>query len=112
MIKQVFYEDGTGITISDIAVRFKSVTFELTEDMQGVIKGQEVIDQLEEDINAVVRAIDKIGYAWAAGIIETDEAVDELNNLFNQLKTDTETILDEIYNNIVNAISGLWNSFN
>lgn len=106
MIKQVFYEDGTGITISDIAVRFKSVTFELTEDMQGVIKGQEVIDQLEEDINAVVRAIDKIGYAWAAEIIETDKAVGELNNLFNHLKTNTKTILDEIYNNIVNAISG------
>ena len=77
-----------------------------TEDMQAVITNQRAIDDLRTSVSDTNSEIGKIGRAWELGITDTETAVPQLKTLFDQLNTDSGKIMDEIYNNIVNAISG------
>ncbi len=97
MVKQTFYQSGDGITISDVLVRFEKITLDITEDMDTVIKGGEVIRKLEDDVRGIVKSIEKSSL-WGT--------IEELQSLFNNLQLKTKKILDEIYNNIIESIGG------
>jgi len=106
MTKNAFYKGGMGIVISDVVIEFKKVNLSITEDMESVIKNQQAIKKLKDYASEIVKSIEKIGTSWNQGITDTDTAINELTGLFEELKTGTKTILDEVYNNIVEAISG------
>lgn len=106
MVKETFFESGNGITITDIAIRFENVAFEMTEGMDEIIAGHENIKVLQENVSNATESIDKMITAWGNGAISTEEATTQMKELITSLNTESKTILDEIYNNIVNALSG------
>lgn len=106
MVKETFFESGNGITITDIAIRFENVALEMTEGMDEIIAGHENIKVLQENVSNATESIDKMITAWGNGAISTEEATTQMKELITSLNTESKTILDEIYNNIVNALSG------
>ena len=97
--------DGT-ISISDVVVRFDNLMVEITGGMDSVIMASQNIQSLKDNVSGANNEIFKIASAWANGVISTEKAVPQLIEIIGGLKTDTKKILDEIYNNIVEAIGG------
>ena len=106
LVKEAFYDGGNGIAISDVVIEFKNITTSISENAEIILQGQERIEGLRSSVNDTNKSISELTESWRKGVIGTDEAVKEITELIEQLKQDTEGILDEIYNNIVEAIGG------
>jgi len=106
LVKEAFYDGGNGIAISDVTIEFKNITASISENAEIILQGQERIEGLRNSVNDTNKSISEMTESWRKGVIGTDEAVKEITELIEQLKQDTEGILDEIYNNIVEAIGG------
>ena len=106
LVKEAFYDGGNGIAISDVVIEFKNITTSISENAEIILQGQERIEGLRSSVNDINKSISEITESWKKGVIGTDEAVKEITELIEQLKQDTEGILDEIYDNIVEAIGG------
>jgi hypothetical protein len=106
LVKEAFYDGGNSIAISDVTIEFKNITTSISENAELILQGQKRIEDLRSSVNDINKSISKITESWRKGVIGTDEAVEEITELIEQLKQDTEGILDEIYNNIVEAIGG------
>jgi predicted nucleic acid-binding Zn-ribbon protein len=106
LVKEAFYDGGNGIAISDVVIEFKNITASISENAEIILQGQERIEGLRNSVNDTNKSISEITESWKKGVIGTDEAVKEITELIEQLKQDTEGILDEIYDNIVEAIGG------
>jgi hypothetical protein len=64
------------------------------------------IDNLRDSVNNTTESIDAIATALAIGAVTASEKIEEIKTLFGQLKTDTKSIMDQIYDNIVTAVGG------
>ena len=106
LVKEAFYQGGDGITISEVAIKFEKIAVSFAEGNEAILTGQKKIDDLRNSVVKTNESIVDMTRAWELGISETDTAVTELTTLIDKLKTDTASILDEIYNNIVKAVGG------
>lgn len=105
MSNEVFYS-GTGAYIGDIADAYDRLMDSIVSTQQPIIDNQTNIDSLRESVNDTATSIDAIATALSVGSVTASEKVTEIKGLFGQLKTDTKTIMDDIYNNIVTAVGG------
>ena len=106
LVMETFLNADGAISISDVVVRFDNLMVEITGGMDSVIMASQNIQSLKDNVSGANNEIFKIASAWANGVISTEKAVPQLIEIIGGLKTDTKTILDEIYNNIVEAIGG------
>ena len=102
---EAFYQ-GTGAHISDIANAYDRLMDSIVSTNQPIIDNQTNIDSLRGSVNDTAKSIDTIATALSIGAVTSSEKIEEIKTLFGQLKTDTKTIMDDIYNNIVTAIGG------
>ena len=102
---EVFYS-GTGVKISDLADAYSSLMDNIVATHQPIIDNQNKINDLRTSVEKTSTSLDGIGRALTIGSATATEKIGEIKALFGQLEADTKTIMDEIYNNIVNAISG------
>ena len=105
MSNEVFYS-GTGAKIGDIADAYSRLMESIVSTHQPIIDNQAKIDSLRESVQNTAKSIDTIGEALAVGAYTASEKIEEIKALFGQLKTDTKSIMDSIYGNIVTAIGG------
>ena len=105
MSNEVFYS-GTGAYIGDIADAYGRLMDSVVSTNQPIIDNQTNIDSLRGSVNDTAKSIDAIATALSIGSVTASEKIDEIKTLFGQLKTDTKTIMDDVYNNIVTAIGG------
>lgn len=105
MTNEVFYS-GTGAYIGDIADAYDRLMESIISTNQPIIDNQEKIDSLRESVIKTEESIGGIATALAIGATTASEKIGEIKTLFEQLKTDTATIMDEIYNNIIVAVGG------
>lgn len=105
MSNEAFYS-GTGAHISDIADAYSRLTECIVATNQPIIDNQTNIDSLRDSVTNTEKSIDGIVRALTIGSATASQKIDEIKELFGQLKTDTKTIMDNIYDNIVMAIGG------
>lgn len=105
MSNEVFYS-GTGAHIGDIADAYGRLMDSIVSTNQPIIDNQAKIDELRGSINETKTSIDNIATALSIGSVTAAEKIEEIKGLFGQLKTDTKSIMDEVYNHIVTAIGG------
>ena len=105
MSNEVFYS-GTGVKVSDLANAYSNLMDKIVATHQPIIDNQTKIDELRGSVDKTSTSIDLIAGALSIGAVTASEKIGEIKSLFDQLKTDTETIMGEIYNNIVTAIGG------
>ena len=105
MSNEVFYS-GTGAYIGDIADAYSRLMTSIVSTQQPIIDNQTNIDNLRGSVNDTTKSIDAIAQALSIGSVTAADKIEEIKTLFGQLKTDTKTIMDDIYNNIVTAIGG------
>lgn len=105
MSNEVFYS-GTGAKISYIADAYSRLMESIVSTNQPIIDNQAKIDSLRESVQNTAKSIDTIAEALAIGSVTASEKIEEIKALFGQLKTDTKSIMDSIYENIVTAIGG------
>ncbi len=105
MSNEAFYS-GTGAHISDIADAYSRLMESIVSTNQPIIDNQANIDSLRDSVNNTEKSIDGIARALSIGSVTASEKIGEIKSLFNELKTDTKSIMDSIYDNIVMAIGG------
>ena len=105
MSNEVFYS-GTGAHISDIADAYGRLMESIISTNQPIIDNQARIDSLRGSVNDTSNSIGAIATALSIGSATASEKIEEIKSLFGQLQSDTNTMMDEIYNNIVTAIGG------
>ena len=105
MSNEVFYS-GTGARISDIANAYDRLMDSIVSTQQPIIDNQTKIDDLRKSVTDTTDSIDGIARALTIGSVTASEKIEEIKTLFGTLKTDTKTIMDDIYNNIVTAVGG------
>ena len=103
MSNEAFYS-GTGAHISDIADAYGRLMESIVSTNQPIIDNQTNIDSLRDSVTNTEKSIDGIARALSIGSATASEKIEEIKGLFGQLKTDTKTMMDDIYNNIVAAI--------
>ena len=105
MNNEVFY-NGTGANISDIADSYDRLMESIVSTNQPIIDNQANIDNLRKSVESTEQCIGAIATALSIGAVVASDKIEEIKTLFGQLKTDTKSIMDEIYNNIVTAVGG------
>ena len=105
MSNEAFYA-GTGAYIGDIADAYSRLMSNIVSTNQPLIDNQKQIDDLRVSVNDTTKSIDGIATALAVGAVTASEKIGEIKGLFETLKTDTKTIMDQIYDNIVAAVGG------
>ena len=105
MINDVFYAD-TGTKLSDLSDAYGNLMQSIIDTNQPIIDNQAKIDSLRADIETTVGSIDKIAVALSIGATDASTQIGKIKELFGSLKEDTAAIMDEIYDNIVNAVGG------
>ena len=97
---------GTGAQLSEIADAYSRLTESIIAANQPIIDNQAKIDELRKSVEETETSIDMIASALAIGAVTSAEKIEEIKSLFETLKNDTKSIMDEIYNNIVTAVGG------
>ena len=105
MVNDVFYS-GTGTKIGELADAYSNLMDKIVATNQPIIGSQGNIDNLRGSVEKTAGSIGLIASALTNGVYTASEKIGEIKGLFDQLKTDTNSIMNDIYNNIVNALSG------
>lgn len=105
MINDVFYADA-GTKLSDLSDAYGNLMQSIIDTNQPIIDNQAKIDSLRADIETTVGSIDKIAVALSIGATDASTQIDKIKELFGSLKEDIASIMDEIYDNIINAVGG------
>lgn len=105
MVNEAFYS-GTGTKISELSKSYGNLMQSIIDTNQPIIDNQANIEELRSHIETTTESVGQIATAIGLGVVDASEQIDELNGLFESLETDTKTVMDEIYNNIITAIGG------
>lgn len=107
VIEQAFYDAGGTITISDLAGQFERLMTDIININQPIIDAGVTIDNtMEQQVRPAIETIREIGKGIELNAYTAEEKIPELVEQFEILQTGTKTILDEVYNNVIRAISG------
>lgn len=105
MSNEAFYS-GTGAKISDITTRYVGLMNAIVDTNQPIIDHQETIHGLKSSIEETAGSIGDIAHAIELGTVTAAEKVPELSAKFAELSSDTRTYMDEVYDNVIRAVSG------
>lgn len=105
MSNEAFYS-GTGAKISDITTRYVGLMNAIVDTNQPIIDHQETIHGLKTSIEETAGSIGDIAHAIELGTVTAAEKVPELSAKFAELSSDTRTYMDEVYDNVIRAVSG------
>lgn len=105
MSNEAFYS-GTGVKISDITTRYVGLMNAIVDTNKPIIDHQETIHGLKTSIEETAGSIGDIAHAIELGTVTAAEKVPELSAKFAELSSDTRTYMDEVYDNVIRAVSG------
>lgn len=105
MSNEAFYS-GTGAKISDITTRYVGLMNAIVDTNKPIIEHQETIHGLKSSIGETAGSIGDIAHAIELGTATAAEKVPELSEKFAELSRDTRTYMDEVYDNVIRAVSG------
>ena len=105
MSNEAFYS-GTGAKISDITTHYVGLMNAIVDTNQPIIDHQETIHGLKSSIEETAGSIGDIAHAIELGTVTAAEKVPELSAKFEELSSDTRTYMDEVYDNVIRAVSG------
>lgn len=100
-----FYS-GTGVKIGELSDSYKNLMQDIVDANQSVIDGKSRIDDARESVDKTSRSISGILTAFQDGYEPTSEEINKLKDLFEGLRSDTETIMDEEYDLLFGAVTG------
>ena len=109
MSNEVFYS-GTGAYIGDIANAYDRLMDSVISVHKPIIDNQAKLEELRSSVGDTALSINLIGTALATGSAKASEKIEEIKALFEDLKNDTNSIMNQIYNNILRAIGGSFGS--
>lgn len=105
MSNDAFYS-GTGAKISDITTHYVGLMNAIVDTNKPIIEHQETIHGLKSSIEETAGSIGDIAHAIELGTATAAEKVPELSEKFAELSSDTRTYMDEVYDNVIRAVSG------
>lgn len=105
MSNEAFYS-GTGAKISDITTHYVGLMNAIVDTNKPIIDHQETIHGLKSSIEETAGSIGDIAHAIELGTATAAEKVPELSEKFAELSSDTRTYMDEVYDNVIRAVSG------
>lgn len=105
MSNEAFYS-GTGAKISDITTRYVGLMNAIVDTNKPIIEHHETIHGLKSSIEETAGSIGDIAHAIELGTATAAEKVPELSEKFAELSSDTRTYMDEVYDNVIRAVSG------
>lgn len=105
LVNEAFY-DGVGTSITDIANQFEALTQQIVDSNQPILDNKENIDSAKQSIDQTCQSIGAIESGISLGLYTAEEKIPKLTTLFEQLKTDTKNVMDDVYDNVVWAMSG------
>lgn len=105
MSNEAFYS-GTGAKISDITTHYVGLMNAIVDTNKPIIDHQETIHGLKSSIEETAGSIGDIAHAIELGTVTAAEKVPELSAKFAELSSDTRTYMDEVYDNVIRAVSG------
>lgn len=105
MSNEAFYS-GTGAKISDITTHYVGLMNAIVDTNKPIIEHQETIHGLKSSIEETAGSIGDIAHAIELGTATAAEKVPELSEKFAELSSDTRTYMDEVYDNVIRAVSG------
>ena len=108
-IKEAIYGNGGKVTITDLTDKFSGLINEITRADQSVIESGEKMKEYGEKAKIASQDIDTIATALSNGYESANINIPKLNSKFEELATNTKTLMDETYDNIINAVSGSLN---
>lgn len=107
VVEEAFYEAGGTITISDLAEQFERYCKAVTDSNQPTIDlGKEIDDKIQNVIKPAADDILNLGKAVMLSSWNAEDYVPKIKDAINDLKTGTKDVLDDVYDNIVRAVSG------
>ena len=107
VIEQAFYDGGGTITISDLADQFERLMNDIINVNKPIVDAGITIDNtMEQQVRPAIETIRQIGKGIELNAYTAEEKIPELVEQFEILRTGTKTILDEVYGNVIRAISG------
>lgn len=104
-VESAFY-DGLGVSITELADKYVALTNSVTYGNDAIIQTQNAIETGLSSISSISGEIDTLLWSVDNGVISIQEALPKITESFNQLEDDTRGILDNIYNNVIRALSG------
>lgn len=105
MNNEVFYS-GTGVKISDLSAQYGKLMESIVATNQPIIDNQAKINDLRSSVEQTSTSIGGISNALINGAATASEKIEEIKALFTTLQTDTKSIMDAIYDNIIASIGG------
>ena len=105
MVNDVFYADA-GVKLSTLSDAYGNLMQSIINTNQPIIENQTRIDELRSHIETTAGSISQIAGALNIGVADASTKIEELRGLFKSLADDTASIMDEIYNNIIEAVGG------
>lgn len=105
IISETFYADAS-VKLSTLSENYGLLMQSIVDTNQPIIDNQAKIAGLRTTITETADSVDLIARALAIGATNASTEIEEIKKLFNSLKEDTASIMDEIYNNIITAIGG------
>ena len=105
MVNDVFYAD-VGVKLSTLSDAYGNLMQSIINTNQPIIENQTRIDELRSHIETTAGSISQIAGALSIGVADASTKIEELRGLFKSLADDTASIMDEIYNNIIEAVGG------
>lgn len=105
MVNDVFYADA-GVKLSTLSDAYGNLMQSIISTNQPIIENQTRIDELRSHIETTAGSVSQIAGALSIGVADASTKIEELRGLFKSLADDTASIMDEIYNNIIEAVGG------
>lgn len=102
----IFYEGHLGTKISELADSYSDYIDTLTAGSETIIEFGNKNDESKKKIEELVGGIKNISEEVNSGITSVDQAIPKYKEEFEELKTETSGVLDDIYNNIKKSLSG------
>ena len=107
VVNDAFFNGQGAITITELAESFKTLAEDIVKTNQPIIDaGNAIIDIRDNKVQPAIDKINEINTAISHGVTTAEEQIPNLVSVFEELKTGTSDILDEVYENVVRAVSG------
>ena len=107
VVEEAFYNAGGTITISDLADQFERYCKAVTDSNQPTIElGDEIDDKIQNVIKPAADDILTLGKACILSSWNAEEYMPKIKEAIENLESGTKDVLDDVYDNIVRAVSG------
>lgn len=107
VVNSAFFNGEGAVKITELADAFEKLAKNVVKINEPIINaGNYITDIRNNKIQPAIDKINEIGLAISRGVTTAEEQIPNLVAAFEELKTGTKEILDEVYENVVRAVSG------